>query len=125
MTPSQPALGADTIKFVLGDQGTPGFPAIDTVTDFKDDVNGDILDLRDLLQGEDQAGGNLPDFMHFELSGTDTIVHVSSQGGFSGGYNSSQEDQTIVLENTDLIDAFTDDQQIIADLLSKNKLVTD
>jgi len=119
-------IGVDTFKFVLGDEGTPGTPSIDTVTDFKNDSNGDILDLRDLLQGEDQAGGNLEDYMHFELSGTDTIVHVSSQGNFSGGYDSGQEDLSITMQNIDLTSAMTlTDQQIIQDLLNNGKLITD
>ena len=118
-------VGADTIKFMLGDAGSAGSPTVDTVTDYKADINGDVLDLRDLLQGEDQAGGNLSDFMHFEQSGSDTVVHVSSQGDFSSGYAAGQTDQSIVLENVDLIGSFTTDQQIIQDLVNKGKLVTD
>jgi len=63
--------------------------------------------------------------LHFEKSGTDTIVHVSNNAGFSGGYNSANEVQTITLQNVDLVTGFANDQAIIADLISKQKLITD
>ncbi|RMF46680.1 MAG: type I secretion C-terminal target domain-containing protein, partial [Deltaproteobacteria bacterium] len=121
-------IGADTFRWELGDQGSAGSPAIDTVTDFDPAATtsgGDTLDLRDLLQGEDQLLDNLGDYLHFEQSGSDTIVHVSSSGGFASGYVPGAEDQTIVLQNVDLTSGFTDDQLIIQDLLNKGKLLTD
>jgi hypothetical protein len=71
------------------------------------------------------VGANLEDYLHFELSGSDTIVHISSSGGFSSGYSAAQEDQTILLQGVDLIGSFSTDQQVIQDLLNKGKLVTD
>ncbi|MEW5965933.1 MAG: type I secretion C-terminal target domain-containing protein [Pseudomonadota bacterium] len=123
-------LGADVFKWELSDRGTAGTPAIDTVTDFDSVANSDKLDLRDLLVGESHAGtdaGNLADYLHFEVSGSDTIIQISSTGGFSGGYNAGATDQRIVLNNTDLTAGGTlsADQQIIQDLLSKGKLITD
>lgn len=121
-------LGADVFAWKLGDQGLPGTPAVDRVTDFNTVTNGDKLDLRDLLQGENHASGtgNLGNYLHFEKAGADTLVHVSSSGGFSSGYSAGNENQTIVLQGVDLsAGGLTTDQLIIQDLLSKGKLQTD
>ena len=125
-------LGADVFEWTLGDAGTSGAPTVDQITDFDSSsvaAGGDALDLRDLLQGELHTGndaGNLSDFLHFEQSNGNTIVHVSSNGGFSGGYAAGQEDATIVLNNVDLFaGGLSSDQQVITDLLSKGKLITD
>lgn len=121
---------SDTFEWTLADPGARGAPAVDTVTDF--DVaarasGGDVLDLRDLLSGENHntATGNLANFLHFEKSGSDTKVHVSSTGGFGGGFTAGAEDQTVILQGVDLIGVSTTDQQIIQDLLTKGKLITD
>jgi len=125
-------LGADVFEWTLGDAGTAGSPTIDQVTDFSTTAvasGGDALDLRDLLQGESHTGtdaGNLTNFLHFEQSNGNTIVHVSSNGGFSGGYAAGQEDATIILNNVDLFaGGLSNDQQVISDLLTKGKLITD
>ncbi len=123
----------DVFKWELGDEGNKGAPASDVIKDWDNasanvstGVGGDVLDLRDLLIGEHSAT-NLDDFLHFELSGANTIVHVSATGEFATGYNAAKEVQTITLENTDLFAAGTlnTDQQIINDLLTKGKLITD
>ncbi len=126
-------LGADTFAWSLADHGTAGAPAQDTIICF--DVaakssGGDVLDLRDLLQGEN--AGNLSNYLHFEQRGSDTIVHVSSSGGFATDahnvgttYSSGAEDQTIVLQGVDLVGTEMLDQQIIQNLLNNGKLVTD
>jgi hypothetical protein len=121
-------LGADVFAWKLGDQGLPGTPAVDRITDFNTVANGDKLDLRDLLQGENHASGtgNLGNYLHFEKAGADTIVRVSSSGGFSSGYSAANENQTIVLQGVDLsAGGLTTDQLIIQDLLNKGKLQTD
>ncbi|MDD2684802.1 MAG: VCBS domain-containing protein [Gallionella sp.] len=124
--------GADSDVFAwqLSDRGAFGAPAVDTVTDFDPAAavaGGDVLDLRDLLLGEHQASGagSLAGYLHFELVGADTKVHVSSTGGFSGGYVTSKEDQTIILQGVDLVSGNSNDQQIIQNLLNANKLITD
>ena len=119
--------GADVFAWSLADRGTPGAPAIDTITDFDATVGSDKLDLRDLLVGEiaNPALQNLESFLHFEKSGSDTILHISSGGNFSGGFTATQEDQTIVLQNVDLIGGLTTDQLVIQDLINKGKLITD
>ena len=68
---------------------------------------------------------NLDSYLHFEKSGADTKVHISSQGNFSGGFSAAAEDQTIVLQGVDLIGSFSNDQQVIQDLINKGKLITD
>jgi hypothetical protein len=52
-------------------------------------------------------------------------VHISTTGGFSGGYVPNQEDHAITLQGVDLIGGFSTDQQVIQDLLNKGKLITD
>ncbi|KQV83523.1 S-layer family protein [Rhizobacter sp. Root1221] len=125
--------GADVFRWELADRGAVGTPASDIVTDFNNaaaSAGGDVLDLRDLLQGETSVGaasGNLTNYLHFDTSGGTTTIQISSSGGFSGGYNAGAVDQSITLQNVDLsaAGAFTTDQQIIQDLLTKSKLVVD
>ena len=127
-------LSADVFAWKFGDQGSHGAPAVDTVTDFDATTGSDALDLRDLLQGEiaNPAMQNLENYLHFEKSGSDTILHISANGGFSSdghqinsAYSSGSEDQRIVLQGVDLVGSNTTDQQVIQDLLNKGKLVTD
>jgi len=123
-------LGADTFVWALADAGVKGNPAIDIVTDFdvaSKAAGGDVLDLRDLLVGENHASGigNLASFLHFEKAGADTVVHVSATGEFAGGFNAANDVQTITLLNVDLITSFANDQAVIQDLLTKNKLTVD
>ncbi|TMH33423.1 MAG: type I secretion C-terminal target domain-containing protein [Betaproteobacteria bacterium] len=124
--------GADVFAWNLADKGSAGTPAVDIITDFNiagPAAGGDLLDLRDLLQGETTVGGtgNLTNYLHFSVSGGDTTIQISSSGGFSGGYQASAVDQTIVLQSVDLTSAgvLNTDQQIIQDLLSKAKLIVD
>jgi hypothetical protein len=135
----------DVFVWNLGDQGAPGMPAVDKILNFAtaaagaNGMGGDVLYLSDLLQGEgvgpNNDAGNLPDYLHFEISGLDTIVHISHTGGFSADahgvgtpFNSSAETQTIKLMGIDL-QAFysgaTTDSQIITQLLNNNKLIVD
>ena len=47
-------------------------------------------------------------------------------GGFTGGFTAGAEDQTIVLQNVDLVGVSPlSDQQIIQNLLNNGKLITD
>ena len=126
-------LVSDTFEWTLADAGAKGAPAVDTITDFDAAAapsGGDVLDLRDLLSGENQGAdiGNLASFLHFEKSGSDTMVHISSSGGFGSGYTPAAEDQTVILQDVDLyafVGSNATDQQIIQDLLTKGKLITD
>jgi Ca2+-binding RTX toxin-like protein len=119
--------GNDVFRWELNDGGTKGSPTVDTITDFSSTAgNTDVLDLRDLLQGANHDGstpGNLANFLHFDKVGSDTYIHISTTGGFSSGYTSSQEDETIVLKNLDLTVSGTHtDQQIIHDLLKSGQI---
>ena len=125
-------LGADVFEWSLAARGVNGSPSVDHITDFDTAsvaAGGDALDLRDLLQGEARDGiepGNLLNYLHFEQSGGNTLVHVSSTGGFADGYSAGKEDNTIVLDGVDVFSGgLSSDQQIIQDLLSKGKLLTD
>jgi Ca2+-binding RTX toxin-like protein len=118
-------VGGDTFTWQLADRGTSVSPALDTVTDFDLAINSDKLDLRDLLQGESHTGtnvGNLADYLHFsyDASTSTTVLEVKSQGAGMTG-----PDQIINLSGVDLVTGYTSDQQIIQDLLSKGKLITD
>jgi len=125
--------GVDVFKWDRGDDGVAGSPARDTITDFNKNAvaqGGDILDVRDLLQGEN--AGNLVNYIHFEKSGSDTIINISSNGGYagdahnvSGSFSSGNTTQQIVLSGVDLTTGQTSDAAIIANLLSQQKLVTD
>ena len=124
--------GADVFTWSLADRGAPGSPAVDTIQTFDNataGADGDVLDLRDLLQGETHNGaavGNLQNYLHFETSGGNTTVQISSGGGFVTGYNVGAVDQTIVLQGVDLTSAgVLNDLQIIQDLITRGKLVTD
>ncbi|WP_295539006.1 Ig-like domain-containing protein [uncultured Pseudacidovorax sp.] len=118
--------GADTFVWKLGDQGTTQAPARDIVTDFgtaSKASGGDVLDLRDLLQGENHntGVGNLGSFLHFSKSGSDTVIDVKHDGAAGGGVT-----QQIVLSNVDLTANNTlNDAAIIQNLLNQGKLITD
>ena len=90
------------------------------------DGGGDILDLKDLLVGEND--GNLSQYLNFKqdpANSNNTLVEINTQGklGTQGA------DQKIVLENVDLThDAngqVMNNQAIINDLLQKGKLNVD
>lgn len=135
----------DVFVWELGDQGAAGAPAVDTIQFFStaaagnNGSGGDVLDLRDLLQGESvgpsNSAGNLADYLHFEVSGGNTIIHISHTGGFGadshnigGSFTSSAETQKIVLEGVNLQTNYagaTTDQQIITQLLNNNKLIVE
>jgi hypothetical protein len=126
----QGGLGADVFHWSLGD-ATPGQTVTDTVSDFDGrsvSNGGDALHLKDLLVDESHQGldiGNLDHFLHFESSGGNTTVSISSQGGFSNGYDAGQVDQVVVLQGIDLVGGLGSDAAIIQDLLNHGKLITD
>ena len=142
------AAGNDVFRWSLGDGGSTTTPARDVIIDF-DNTNhaGDVLDLRDLLIGESHAAntvalpgsigldnaitvtpneGNLANFLHFSVDGGNTVVEISSTGGFTAGtYNPAAVDQVITLSGLNLVGSFSNDHQVINDLLQRGKLVTD
>ena len=120
-------LGNDTFKWTLGDRGVVGTPVTDTITDFNNTVGSDVLDLRDLLIGE--HAGNLSNYLHFTgtgaAAGGTTTISISSAGAFAGGFAAGATDQVIQLSTVNLTAGFATDQLVIADLLTRNKLVFD
>ena len=118
---------ADTFAWTLSDRGTPGSAPIDTITDFANGAGGDRLDLRDLLNGENS--GNLADYLHFTTAGSTptstTTISISSTGGFAAGYVPGAVDQVIQISGVNLVGGMSSDTQVIADLISRGKLVVD
>jgi len=86
------------------------------------DPNGnDVLDLRDLLQGENS--GNLTQYLNFSYVGTDTVLKVSSSGALQS--DGTGFDQMITLENVNLTNGLTDQNLIIEALINAGKLQVD
>jgi large repetitive protein len=125
--------GADVFRWEFADRGIAGTPTIDTVADFTTAAGGDVLDLRDLLQGESaqpNGSNNLLNYLHIEQSGGNTLIQVSANGGFSSGFNAGATDQTIVLQGVDVraslgLAGTATDAQVIAALINQGKLITD
>ena len=110
--------GVDTFKWQLGDQGSTASPASDTIADFQAGNGGDVLDLKDLLQGETKA--TLGDYLHFTSdSAGNAVVQISSSGNIASGH-----DQTITLENVQLSALGSGDADIINKLLTNGNLLT-
>jgi Ca2+-binding RTX toxin-like protein len=86
--------GADTFVWQQGDDGTGAAPASDTITDFSA-TEGDVLDISDLLQGEES--NDLTSYMSVAESGSDVVIDITPTG-------SGDTTQTITLENTSLTD---------------------
>ncbi len=128
-------LGSDTFAWRLADRGTPGAPEADNITDFNASLpsgGGDILDLRDLLDGEEHLSGigNLANYIDIAQVGSDTVFRISSSGGFANGaYASGAEDQRITLSGANLYELYgiaaSNDSDLIRTLLNQNKLAVD
>lgn len=126
-------LGSDVFRWSLGDGGTEvASRPVDTIKDF--DVaapaaGGDVLDLRDLLVGEN--AGNLSNYLNFDTTGSSTVIRVSTTGGFANGtYASGADHQQIVLEGVNLrsglgLAADASGAQIIGKLIENGKLLVD
>jgi Mg-chelatase subunit ChlD len=132
--------GSDTFVWRLSDSDTTAGGAtlvVDTIKDFDAvhsvSVGGDVLNLKDLLQGEHGTSsdiGNLQNYLVFDTSGADTVIKISTTGEFTSGMASGTETQHIVLEGVNVradlglaLDA--SNAQVIAQLLAQNKLVVD
>lgn len=127
-------LGSDVFAWRLADMGD-GSGAIDTITDFSTRTlvsGGDVLDLRDLLQGENllNVSGNIADYLRVESFGSGTSagtrIDISSHGGFNTG--TAHIDQQIILEKANLVglsSAGASQQQVILDLIAQGRLLVD
>ena len=126
----------DVFRWSLGDGGTAGAPVNDIINDFNAASvanNGDVLDLRDLLVGESATAASLRNYLDFDTTSLpgQTVIRISTTGGFANGnYAAGAEDQRITLTNlnlrTDLgLAANATDDQVINQLIGRNKLVVD
>ncbi|KKO47622.1 hypothetical protein VT06_15970, partial [Arsukibacterium sp. MJ3] len=106
--------GADVFAWQLGDQGT-GAAAVDVIKDFNT-AQGDVIDLRDLLQGENSD--NITDYLSFSISGGNTTINIKH----TGAGNITQQ---ITLEGVDLSSFGTDTQAIIDSLINSGHLKID
>ncbi len=129
-------MGSDVFAWRLADVGDGSGTAVDTISDFYTRAlvgsGGDVLDLRDLLQGENliNVSGNIADFLRLETFGsgvnTGTRIDISSHGGFNTG--TAHIDQQIILEKANLIGlsaAGASQQQVILDLIAQGRLLVD
>jgi VCBS repeat-containing protein len=127
--------GSDTFIWRADSHGiAAGMPSYDRITDFDTRAKangGDVLDLRDLLQGEEN--NPLDKYLHFETKSetiegntvTSTVIHVSSEGHFTDPQHvGGVENLQITLQGVDLSGLGGDDQ-IIQHLISAGKLITD
>ncbi len=131
--------GSDVFAWHLSDRGASGAVAdraLDTIQDFDAHAHaagGDVLDLRDLLQGENTVGGtgNLDHYLQFDSSGGNTIIKVAPTGDFvPGDAASGTASQHIVIDGghflSDLgLDTSATNVQIIAKLLQQGNLLVD
>ena len=114
--------GSDTFRWELNDQGTAAAPAVDRIKDFSTAMpanNGDVLDLKDLLQQDDNSP--LTNYLQVKKEGSNTVINVSTNGDLQHNV-----DQKIILENVDLTNnGALSSAQVINDLLNKGKLIVD
>ena len=88
-------------------------------------ANKDVLNLSDLLQGEQHTvgSGNLSSYLTFAQTGADVTLSVQSTG------IAGQVDQKIVLQGITMAQLAgsnpADSAGVIANLLANNKLITD
>ena len=114
--------GIDTFALESGDEGSIVSPAVDTIADFTLGVGGDVLDLSDMLQGEDLA--SLDGFLNFTYDGAtgNTTISIDVDGS-AGLFESAHE---IVLSGIDLTaNGSLSDQQILDNLLNNGNLIVD
>jgi len=121
-------LGADTFAWKLGEQGSTTSPAIVDSVDFKV-TQGDVLDLKDLLQGE--SATNLGSYLKFGVESGKVVLSVDHDG--SSASSPFAATQKIVLDNYTSLDALktdlgalsTSDADLISKLLDNGNLKTD
>ncbi len=114
-------VGADVFKWTFSDLWSSN--NTDTITDFST-LQGDALDLRDFLAGENQ--NNLQNFLDIVIDGADTELRISSNGQFTNGtYNPAEESARIVLSNTNLFNATgtSNEAELIGYLAQNNHLL--
>ena len=142
----------DTFEWNLADRGTQGGTVYtDVITDFTTSAagfnntvvtqgtNNDRLDLRDILQGERSTSvdtaqtadiGNLLNYLDITVSGGNTLIRISSTGGYTGGtYSLAATDQVIQLTGVNLFTASggtgTNEALLLQRLIDNGTLIVD
>lgn len=133
---------SDSFGWARGDQGSAGRAAAeanDLVYGFDarrpavapGGAGGDRLDLRDLLDGEGANGASLSTYIDVLATGGNTVLRISSTGGFVGGrYSSAAEDERITLVGVNLFTANglasnSGDVALLDKLLQRGSLMVD
>ncbi|MDG2327871.1 MAG: type I secretion C-terminal target domain-containing protein, partial [Halioglobus sp.] len=112
----------DVFAFELNDEGQAGEDV--TISGFGD-AGSDSLDLRDLLIGEEAGGADLTSFLNVSFDGANTVIEVSSSGGFAeGSAGAVSVDQTITLEGVDLVGS-DELSTVIQNMLNNGQMITD
>ena len=107
--------GADLFIWNSGDQGSAASPAADIVTDFNDS-EGDVLDLSDILQGEES--NDITDYISVAEQGNDVVLSLTPEG--DGG----DMTQTITLQNTSIDQLVGSDASGMSNADIINSLIT-
>jgi hypothetical protein len=125
--------GADVFVWHFADAGASASArAVDTIKDFglaAPSAGGDVLDLRDLLQGEHT--NTLQNYIEFDTSTANTIIKISPTGGFTNGVaTNAAETERIVLEGVNIrtglgLSNTATDTQVINKMLEQGKLLAD
>lgn len=100
--------GDDIFLWKAGDDGTDITPAMDIVTDFN--AGDDVLDIADLLQGE-ESSIDLTEYLNVTESGSNVVIEVTPSG--SGNHT-----QVITMQNTSLSDLGANPADSQADIIS-------
>jgi Ca2+-binding RTX toxin-like protein len=124
-----PDAESDVFVWHLADQGTAAVPAADQIKDFTFGVGGDVLDLRDLIQGEASgtdlaAAQSLDAYLHFTEVNGQAVLQVDPDGG------SFSPTETITFSNMSLaqvgaslgLAGGSSDLQIIQQMLEQGNL---
>jgi hypothetical protein len=97
------------------------------ITDFDTVRNGDKIDLRPFLVGQNSM--NVSNYIHYERRGSDTLMHISRLGGFAGDghlvsdlYSSGARNLTIQLSGADFTAGFPNDLLAIQNMIANLKL---
>jgi Ca2+-binding RTX toxin-like protein len=125
--------GSDVFVWHFADAGASASTrAVDTIKDFglaAPSAGGDVLDLRDLLQGEHT--NTLQNYIEFDTSGANTIIKISPTGAFTNGVaTNAAETERIVLEGVNIrtglgLSNTATDTQVINKMLEQGKLLAD
>ncbi len=125
-------VGADTFTWTLADTAATGIE-VDTISDFANPNGSDVINVKDLLNGESHDAASLVNYLHFSVGEGKTTMYVSADGNFTE-HQVGAGNQAEVLANTtqqiefigvDLTAGSMSDAQVIQNLLSQNKLITD